>query len=501
MIRTNWTRTDGESVSSDTQKGTVLGAWALGVLSLVAATILTGIFKSQSLTPPDVFLWRPLLVVVACLFGATVWALASKRDPRQIGERVFGSLPLAAVGGLLAGLLGFWPQAIISAPLSLVDALKYVATLGIAVTATGPDGFLRGTVWFLAAAVGFWTWRERKDLVASAGFAILTWLTMTLILIAPSFVLWIHVGVMESSVLGDGTRMLMDFSRLNMGSYWTNLQLLRWFTGFGDQLATSYALFVSAWVWVLGVVVWSLWQARKWWLSVWRKTDWREITIVVFALAVGMAAAWSRAGWSAIDVAAWLVWILLVIMLAAWSFTGDLEPADGFWFFAVWGAAVLGWPILMVLVVVVTARHAFQTVRDPNASWVLGFAKWLGFGILALAFARRGVDVGQGSVRLLAAGMLLLLPMALARRVEGERGKEWLLGTWLAVAACVSLALWTWAALVLAFLAVVVSEVVLRVRPHWDRFLPWFIYLFAWLMLFFLVVLPRMLNPRLLPMQ
>lgn len=510
MIRSNWqtSPSTGESERDEPSANAVgmKGRLFFAMLCLVASTALAGLLKSQTLTPLELLLWRPLLVVVASIVAAVVWSAVGKRDVAQTWKRILGYMPLACLGAVLVNLLGVWPQSIISAPLVPLDALKFLATLGLAVTNGGPDGYLRGLAWMVAVAVFWIAWRERRDLVWSLIDALLVWLSMSLAWLLPSVVLWLVAGAANLNALGDTRRLFMEFSQSTLGSYWINLQLLRWFTGFGDQLSVSYALFSSAWVWVAGIAVWSAWPARDWWYANIKRVDWREMSVVALSLAVGFTAAWSRGGWSTLDVGAWLVWIGLLFLVLMWHAAGDgLAAPEGFWWLVLLGAGVLGWPVVLAVGVVVAVEYGFKNKSDIGVSsglvWLLDFARWVALALLAYSFARRGLDAKPDSIRLLASGLVLLVPLALSNAFGLKVRSWWLLATWLAAAALSALALWTFAPLAIVLLAVAASHVTLRFKPDLAKYLPWLMYFLAWMLLAALVWLPRLLNPRLVPMQ
>ncbi len=500
MIRTN-IQSDG----MPSFKAFFTNPLALAVFSVAATTLLASFLESRPLTPLEVFLWRPLLVFAATLAVSVVWSLMDRKKSSDVWPRVLAWVPLACLAGLLVDLVGHWPQTVISSPLTGVEALKYLATLGLAVTGGGPDAFLRGLAWLLAVAVGVETYRERRDLVLSLIYAAVGWFVASVVWALPSISLWIASGMDYFGVTLDTSRLFLEFSRLTLGSYWINSQLLRWFTGFGDQLSISYALFAASWVWVMAAALWYLVQARVW-RAAW---DWSrllsEAPFLVLAAAAGLTAGWSRGGFEWLNVGAWAVWIGVFSLFASKQvFFADGAPT-GFWLIVFLGAAVLGWPVLAAALILVAVQYVYSNPQilgaNDKIAWLVRVLYWLAAAVLAFAFVRQGVDAKPEVVRLLVGYLFLLAPVALAQSGWPQnRPHEWHLAGWLAAAGLASLVFWTFAPLAAVTLGSVVYYLALRPKQNWAKFLPWLAYLMAWILLISLVWVPRLLNPKLVPM-
>ena len=498
MIRSNVGERAPEAARANSAPARRLIAF---LVAMLATSALVAVLKPASLTPLEVLLWRPLVLLVAAFAGSAVCAPLDRRPVSEVWYEALADAPLACAVAAVAAVLGIWHTVPIATPLDAGGILTYLFSAGSAAVAAGPDAYLRGFVWALTAAAAVRAYRTRHDPLGAFIRALAFWLAATAVAIFPSVVVLFTNAAQGASVAGT----LGAFTRLTMDSYWGGMQITRWFTGFGDQAATTYALFTGSVIWLAGCVVWAISSGRAWIRAAWSRIVWLDVACAAFALALGLTAGWSRAPWAGLDFAAWLVAsgvaIMAFLQWLAWR-ESDTRGDGMVWFWLVSGSALLGWPVLLAMTILVAAmaldRDKTVLVLPPRLAWLARTSVWFALSALAFAFVLRGGVGTPAMVRTLLAFTLLLLPAAYAAYAQ-PRPWLWVAGAWLMAAAVSSLLLMTFAPFALVLLGAAVFHVVLRLKPGLSRILPPAIWLVACILMMALVWLPRIYNPRLMP--
>lgn len=474
----------------------------LGALVFVIS-ILTAVFKSGSILPLDLFIWRPLLIFAVIIAMWTWLKFWLKLDLFLAWEKIQGGFLWAGLASLGFGWLNLWQSGSGLLPMSLKGVGYYFLTLGFWPLNAGPESLLRGFV--LGMAVYFVvreyrnTGQDIKSLIGGLGI----WFFGSLILLVPSFLVWSALWLNDISGLWlSGAEMVKEFSRLNINTYWSDGQIVRWFTGFGGQLPTMMALFSASWIFVLSFALWTLnfWTPRPWSVSNQKVLAW---LFLISAPMTGLSLGWVRRPVSNLDWVSWLV--LAVVFYGLFSFItrphDDQAPGNFVlsWklYFVLLGAALLGWTVFLPAVAAL-GIHWLQQKLQPGENGIYHevflCAQWPFMAGLALAFIRRGdvfmTGINWGLVVFwILASMTVILPWFL------KKYGRWpvVLSLWLLAGLGVALWLKTIAALaVVAFLALISQYL----RKKWSRFDLFWSYLI--LISFFVIFILIFLVPRLL---
>ncbi len=495
--------TDGKN-----QKSAIL---YLGI-SITIIGVLAAVLKTGSVMPLDLLIWRPILifgVIISMLLWLKLWL---KLDLVLAWEKINGGFLWAGLTALAFGWINVWQSGSGLLPLSLKGIGYYFLTLGFWPLSAGPESFLRGFVFGLAV---FFVVREYKntgqDIRSLAGGAGL-WFFGSLVLLLPSLVVLLALAINDVNGLWlPGAEIVKEFSRLNINTYWSDGQIVRWFTGFGGQLPTTIALFSASWVLVLSFAIFKLidfWTRRPRF-----EVNRQKILAWLFLAAApmtGLSLGWARRSASSLDLVSWLV--LAVVFYNLFSLVtqsrDDRAPSDFMeswrFYFVLLGSALLGWTVFLPAAAALGIYWLMQKFRlGENEIFDAMFlcAQWPLMAGSALAFIRRGDIFTPGmnlglAVFWLLASMTLVLPWLL------KKYGRWpvVLGLWLLAGLGVTLWLKTMAALaVVAFLALI-SQILRKKWSRFDLFWPYLI-LTSFFVVFILIFLaPRLMQSKMMPL-
>lgn len=480
-------------------------------LWITAIGILLTVLQAGSIMPLDLLIWRPILifgVITAVLFWLKVWL---KLDLALAWEKIEGGFLWAGLTALVFGLINVWQYGSGLLPLSLKGIGYYFLTLGFWPINAGPESFLRGFVFGLAV---FFVVREykntRQDIKSLTG-GIGLWFFGSLILLAPSFSVWSALWFIDVNSLGlSGAEMVKEFSRLNINTYWSDGQIVRWFTGFGGQLPAMMALFSASWVFVLSFVLWvlSFWAPRSW-----AGFGHQKITAWLFLLSApltGLSLGWSRRSVSSLDLASWLV--LVVVFYSFFSLMtqarDDRAPNDfaQSWrlYFVLLGSALLGWTVFLPAAAALGIYWLSQKLSagGNQVSHEMHLcAQWPFLAGLALAFIRRGdvitQDMNWGLVVFwVLASMALVLPWFINKYGHWQI----VIGWWLLAGLGATFWLKTIAALAVVAFFVLISQFLRKKISRFDLFWPYLI-LASFFVVFILIFLaPRLMQSKMMPL-
>jgi len=489
--------------------------WRLMAAILVSAAIPAWLGSAAWLAPLELLLWRPIILGAACMAMAGWIKLRYAEQADQAWDLAgrWGIVGLAV--GVVAGLIGYWHMNAAAMPLNLQSLLVYVITLGGSQPLNGPDALMRGFAWGAAVAAAVWSYGRGKDVWRAVIDALGTWAAATLVLILPSIVILVALGLNGVSPLSQAIDLVREFSRLSLNSYWSNLQMLRWFTGFGDQLAATMMLFSAAWVFALTAIAVSLTKHRSW-RSLQGKVTWLNVVFYTLAPLAGIIAGWSRSPGSAIDFVAWLVLAFLIGALLGGSAV-DIQTkavSRGLWLALALGSGLLGWPVATAVLVAVvfllvkageTNQIKNEELRMKNGSEYFRIAKdiclWIALAVVGLMFVRRGNLLDPFMVRVLLSACALASPSLLVKNIsQWKNSWLWSLAVWLAGGAVAAILLGTFAPMALVLFAVAVVFILQRIRPSLSAWLPQIILVYSILVFILVIFLPRWLNPQLVPL-
>lgn len=496
------------AVGSKNQGYAVLYLWIL--VSLIS--ILLAVLKAGSVAPLDLFIWRPILIF-GVLLSMWLWLkLWLKLEAFLAWEKVKGGFFWAVLTALVFGLIDWWQSGSGLLPLSLKEMGYYFLTLGFWPLSAGPESLLRGFV--LGLAVFFvvreykQTGQDIKSLVGGAGL----WFFGSLIVLTPSLMILLALWLNKVNAWWlSGAEIVKEFSRLNINTYWSDGQIIRWFTGFGGQLPTTMALFTASWIFILSFVllVWINYWPRKPW-SVFSHLKMKTWLFLIIAPLTGLSFGWMRLPASSLDLASWLVLIIVCfslfkLLLGCWSQgakTDFLEP----WliYFVLSGSALLGWTVFLPMVATLglywVSRKSWFDEHAISREVCLCLA-WPFIAGSALAFMRRG-DVFTPGMNLglvvfwLLASMIMVLPWLLKRYGYWQV----VLAVWLLAGLGATLWLKTVAALaVVAFLALI-SQILRKKWSRFDIFWPYLIVASFFVIFILIFLIPRLAQSKLTPL-
>jgi len=492
--------TDGASPESNF----VRNAWTWSAALLVIGFVFS-LVRPAGFSLPDLWIWRPVMLG-ACLASCVLWLkLFYRRSVDQAWDMVKGGVPIALVSGLAFGLIGLGPLGSGSLPLSLKDFGGYFLTLGFWSLSAGPEAFLRGFVLCLALYVVWHEYRSnRQDLKAALG-GLGVWLAGSVAILLPSIIIWIVLWADRQSISSlTGSELMVEFSRLNLNTYWSNLQLTRWFTGFGGSLPNMAAMFTASWVSIIGAVVACFVQGRRIFSLAWIKdrTDlaWHAL-FMCGALAVGVLAGWGRSPHSSLDLAAWLVLILLSVLFV----TLDRSRIGQAWQlpFILILSGLLGWPVLLPMACALCLVW-FVGDKPATGSWAASAMTWAIWPVLSaagLAFTRGDRNYLPGMTIMLLAYALLCLPALLFKTLkDGDRAWYVTAVVWLVAGLASALLVRDLTILTLVIIGIVVCHAWYKLKKQTPVLLPYFLLVYPMIVLVAAFWLPRWLNPRLLPL-
>lgn len=516
MIKSRlWSDAESDPVldkdASDGRANRVKEVWIL-LASLALISILVEIVRPNGLQPLDLFIWRPILIV-GCLVLSGLWLKVwFKKSYEEIWETLKLSLPWALLLSLAFGLIGLWPQDLGSLPLTLGNLPGYFFTFGFWPTVAGPESLLRGFTFGLALSIFWFEFRAHRNDLKAAASGVGAWIASSLVLVLPSLILNLTVAFNGSHVLSASATDLADeFSRLNLNTFWGNLQLTRWFTGFGGQLSNSMALFTLSWVFVLLIILVAIlfWRPRQIPQSLKADGSWWPFFFFMTAAVSGLLAGWGKMHHSGLDLVAWIVYAILLILwfwrFKKWSGSDQTEGLFTSWltplvFFA---GGLLGWPVLlpiMASLLIMWIRKSSYLSSRSWSNWPVQMLLWLCLAGASLGFMRGSQYIQEEMVWIILAFGCLLAP-AMAWFYVKNRPQAWLvtISVWMAVSLVSGLLIKTFLVSALALLGIVASWLWPRFKANFSRWLPYAILIYMSLAMILAFWLPRWLNPRLLP--
>lgn len=444
----------------------------------------------------EILVWRPL-AFSAVLMGASFWL--SKRNKISLAQALHGLLayvPYALIFAVLIGFIPVWKLDYASLPMGLGDMGLYFVSLGIAPRLAGPDILLRGFAWGITLFAAIDTYKARKDIGTTLLDFLLVWISSSIALLLPWFVFWI-IGAVNDAGWANGQEVIRVFSQTALNSYWSNLQIVRWFLGFGEQLSHSMALLLSSFFFIL-TALYSVWAFKDKLIPFIKKINWENPALMALALATGLVAGWGRGPWAWIDVSVWLVLAIVlacsVILFQAWS----ENSYDVFGFClagALIGSFILGWPVLVAFLFFVCVVF----IGNPQTSMYRSiFVRALVFIALAgmgLAFARRGDVMTRQMLFTTVAMLMLCLPAFLPKQID------WLKQSiiWFVAGVIATLLIQSLVPVAVTVLAVAIWHGLQKFKPNLMSYLVQSIYICAVIVLVLGIWLPKLLNPRLFP--
>ncbi|MDD5726177.1 MAG: hypothetical protein PHC53_02060 [Patescibacteria group bacterium] len=512
MIRSRiWTTPDPSTPDRASDVWFLLGA-------LLLVSLLVQVIRPATLLPLDIFLWRPILACTALLAAGQWLVYWQKKTWSQVWDTLKAALPFALVSSLVFALINLWQQGSGSMPLTLSQLPVYLLSLGFWPTIAGPESLLRGFALGLALGVAWHEYRATKNDLRTIVGAVGTWLACSLVLLLPSITIILALLFQGLPILNQtGQDIVENFSRLNLNTYWSNLQLTRWFTGFGGQLPNMMALFQITWVAVIALAVtWivsGLTKFKTWSIKNILSQSW-DIAIWVTAILAGLSAGWGRMPHSPLDWATWLAFLISMVLLFMFWRTKIMEEvqSEGESLFTYWHlplvlifAALLGWPIMQFVVAILIISWLYKkSSRVREQGWLKDIILWLIWMLIAsasLAFVRGSQTIGLSMVNAVMAFGLLVAPALIWRSAQGK-AHSWFItaSCWLVASLIAAYLLQAFAVFALALLVVVFCYILFRLKDKTGQVMPLAIILYTLAVLIFIFWLPRWLNPRLLPL-
>jgi hypothetical protein len=477
--------------------------WVL-LASIALVSVLVEIVRPNGLQPLDLFIWRPVLIVCGLVLTSLWLKIWFKKNFDEIKTVFITSLPWALLGALVFGIIGLWPRDSGALPLTLSNLPVYFLTLGFWPLVAGPESILRGFALGLGVAIFWYEFRASKNDLRSALGGLGAWLASSLVLVLPFIVLNITVALSGGKVLSlSASDLANNFSRLNLNTFWANLQLTRWFTGFGGQLPNSLALFSLSWVFILIVVLLLIiyWRPRN--VLGFLKLEDSYWPTLFFSSAIfsGLLAGWGKMHHSSLDLVAWLVFIVL---LSAWFWRFKKSDGLNIWLtpLVLLAGGLLGWTVLLPVIaslLVIWIQDNFVGRNWP--SWISQILLWLCLAAASLGFMRGSQYIQEGMVWVLLALGCLSIPAIVWFQIKENPKKDLgVMVAWLLTSLISSWVLNTFLVSALAALAIIVYYLFFRSKAKISQALPYLVLIYVAAVMVLAFWLPRLLNPRLLPL-
>lgn len=480
--------------------------WRLCASFLVLG-VSVEVLRPGGILPLEAFLWRPIMALIVLLFISAFLKFASRQDGQAVALSLRKVMPWAIVCAAIFALVPLWPKDFSALPFSLKDISYYLLSVGFWPMVSGPEGLLRGFVLGLSLFFAWLEFQTSKDDIKAIMVGAGSWLAGSLALMLPYFVLAL-TALLTKLPFSSGAVLADSFSRLNITTYWSNAQIVRWFTGFGGQLPNAMALYTLSWVFVIGVIVYGLvyFRPRQSVVAYLRSRSQMifESLLALTAVGVGLSVGWGRMQRSGLDLVAWLI-LVLAVFGVIWLQASVKDEAEGSVPVAlvVMSGALLGWPVLFpLLAVIFTAWLYSGTERTEAGRGALLSVSWLGLAGASLAFVRLGPSITQGmGTNLLALGVLVL--PALVDRYLFKQSKNSHYLAWSCWALGGVLSSWLLSSLVpfgVAIVGIVLTGVWRKVKGDFGIVLGYTVLIGMACALLLAYWMPRWLNPRLLPL-
>ncbi len=440
----------------------------------------------------EVGIWYPLLVLTAFL-GLRI--VIKKIDLEQ-SFRLF----LYVIGvSFLGSFISIWPGQAASMPLRITELPVYFLTLGIFPFDAGPDGFLRLLAIASAIVFGSYLYKTSRDLFGVIKVSLLIWLIASFVFTLPSLLLIFTVGVSGLSVNMDGALMMNEFTRMNLFSYWSDGQILRWFTGFGGQAVNAFLLYSASVVFVLSGIFFAVlnFKALK---ETLKKIKPNFLLMIVVLAAYGYSAGRSLQGFTELDTAAWAAFIVLILFaVLIYSERSAYEGLGEVLFFL--GALVLGWPVFLGAVLIRLLIWVKDLMPENFAAQLfLDAVLSIAFVVLVLLFMRRGMIIEPEMLRIAALfGVFALLAAFHLYAKKMNFSNFYILPAWIgaAVLAWIAVGIFTPAAIIL--LGAVFAWLFWGKIKDYKWEFNSYIWLLALIVFLVVIYLPRLAHPELIP--
>lgn len=442
----------------------------------------------------EALIWYPLLSVTAFLgIRLTVKKTVS-------AHRAF-ILYLYAIGiSVFASLLPVWPKQTASMPLGLSEVPVYFLSLGIFPFSAGPDGFLRVLALVSGILLGVFVYKETKDLFAALKRALIAWLVASSVFILPSILLIFAIAANGFAINMPAPEMMNEFTRINLFSYWSDGQILRWFTGFGSQAANALILYSASAIFTLTAVLFAFGNRAG--IINYFKTLKPNAFLMALTLAVyGYASGKSFQGFAGLDIAAWAALTALLFLGILINANIDREEDGALDVIFILGGLVLGWPVFLGAVIL---RLFIWAKRETAQSLALeqlfeGLLR-IGFAVLILLFMRRGMIIEAEMLKITGLfGVMVLLASFHVYAKNMQFSKLKILPAWIGS----SLLVWVMAGIFTPAAILLLGAVFAWL--FWDKVKTYkwefnsYIWILALAIYLVVIYLPRLAHPELIP--
>ncbi|MFZ6014865.1 MAG: hypothetical protein ACOYUZ_00730 [Patescibacteria group bacterium] len=451
------------------------------IAMFLSARIFTGIALGEAYHTPLELLWQISWLTAAVSLNYFWFCKIRKMHAGIFWQRFYLSLLMGSLGGVIVFILPIWTKSLSALPLTLSEIPKFIFTFGAFPGMSGPDALIRGAAIFTTISFFVLTYIKEKDLFRGLIDAVCMWILFALTMVLPSILLLLFIKINGVSILTSSEDLIGEFTRLNLNTYWVNGQIVRWFSGFGGQALNSFILLSSSFVYVLGLVSWLLSAANqiRYFLKTINFNSWMP---VITALLAGILIAWNRGMLAPLNLITWFVFFgsLAALFLAA-VLQDDTDKRFGR-IFAFLGAGLLGWPFLMVFIVLAVSVFAyFNIIKMQNPGRF--FEKiclsliWLLLSLCAIVFLSRGDAVKDWMMQLAAGFGIMVLALNI---IESEQADNkfslWRVTVWVLGIAIASLIIKTFVVLAagllvlglyFAYIVVTKKSFVIKTEVFW----------------------------------
>jgi len=411
----------------------------IAVLAIIALTIRTVITSTTPAVSGLVFdILPPILWSVA---GVT--AVLSVADGERIAAAAARSLTIVAVSvaaGLGLGASGLWSHATAASVLTPADALLSIVTGGFIPVSSGPDPMIRFLALFTGIGLLLVMWKKASRIRAVLS-GIGWYVVSSLVLLNLSWIAALDAIIVRGTLktATDAFRILLTSSP---DGYWNLQQQARFLAPVGDQAGMAFAGRSAAVVYLATLVLITVvvWMRTTWFRSLVKRLATR--TVGAFALVAFIGRATSmvihppRPSVSGV-LAEVVLLAVIVTFLLWWRLRRDLEdlPKDleaGSRLplpsgevspqqavdaavisaaFALMGAALLGWPVLLTCL---AGMSVSWLVSKQGMGWGSGvFGTGIGIASIAWCLGTIALLVGVRQYLPSPASILLVTSVSL----------------------------------------------------------------------------------------
>ncbi|MBU2566137.1 hypothetical protein KKG46_01095 [Patescibacteria group bacterium] len=463
----------------------------------------------SSPNPLEIFLWYPLLYLGG-IFSVVVIRKYVFKKVDALDWNLYQNPVIVGLGiALIVYLLGFWGRDLVSSQLSVSGIAQYLVSFGFFPFSIGPDAMLRGFAWGVSVVFAYKEYKENEDIFSGVIVGMALCLAINIFFLIPSMILLL---VLLVNGLGFSGQIISELGSLTLNSYWNNAQLIRWFTGFGGQAVNSVHLFNISWVFLIDFIVWGL-LSKDEFVGFVRImiTDGllKVFSWVSFAMLLGVGIGLGRSDWVLMDFSSVVVFMIVVISgLFLWRVWANKQNENSNWllFFYLFGSFILGWPVFGAALVFLSfaylvAGDALMNI-DEKFFWLKEYLLALGLSFLSFQFVRRGADSDVSLTSLVGVFSFFQALYFYARyKLKNESVFVlWqVMGLWLILGGILAIIFKVFVPLAIILLGCVLFFVILRLKRKWSEYVAYMILLTGVLILLLTVILPRLADPRLLP--